>query len=154
MKKNLFLVATFFCASIFLTSCTKEELPTNSANKVETSTIKPQAKKYIYYATWSEWGRTSKNCAGWGLCEFSDCWFCEGSKYSGQVIFDSETKQGHLIIKLDPSEQIQNTAIQQQSPFFIDEDINNTNSILHKGEYLFDSKIGTYGGYKLNITIK
>lgn len=141
-----------------LISCQSESLQDDMNNTISTKkeiSSSLTAKKVIFYASWDEWGRSSKNCAGWGLCNFYSCWFCEPKgKYSGKVEVDDVTKDGTLFIELNPTESIQNTAITEQSPFYIDNDIINENAILHKGEYQFDNTIGEYGGYKVNITMQ
>ena len=119
--------------------------------------LSAQSKKYIYYADGDGWGRESSDCNGWGLCKFRDCWFCEVEEldvHVGTIEFDDETNEGFLIIKLDPSEAIQDSAIANQWTFYVDQDIYNPNSTLHKGAYAFDSTVGSYGGYRIPITIK
>ena len=149
MKKVfLGLVATILISFTF-TSCESEN---QKSNKKDTTT----GRWYIHYADWDDWGRTSRNCAGWGLCHYTDCWFCDvnDKHHRGKVVFDEETRDGFLIIELDPTDDIQYVAIKEQKIFYVDDDIDNPNSILHKGEYEFDKEIGEFGGYKLDITVK
>lgn len=121
--------------------------------KTEMQTI--TRKKVIFDAHWTEWGRTSRACAGWGLCNFESCWACEPlGKYSGKIEVDEDTKNGYLYVSLDPSEKIQNTAIQNKEVFYVDKDIEDKNAIIHQGEYKFDSSVGKNGGYKVNVTAK
>lgn len=120
---------------------------------------------HIYFATWSEWGRTSKSCKKFGLCNFVDCWACcskgnvivdckTGSsvKNSGTIYLD-DNGEGFLFIKLDPNYNEQAEAIQSRKTLFIDEDLYSENCKLSKGEYLFDLNIGSYGGYKIKASL-
>jgi len=126
----------------------------NAQDKKNDSGSNSSNRWYVYWATWEEWGHLP-DCTGWGLCNYSDCWFCdENKKYKGEVKIDVSTRKGYLYITLDPSEAIQAEAIKTKSNFTIVDDIDNKNSYLQKGIYTFDSKIGAYGGYKINITLK
>lgn len=113
-----------------------------------------QGKFYIYWATWDDWGH-GPDCRGWGLCNYTDCWFCGGdNKHRGEVKFDKETKEGYLYVVLDPSFPLEKEAIDKKSVFLVDTNIDNKNSVLHAGKYEFDAEVGKYGGYKVAITIK
>jgi len=119
---------------------------------------------HVFFIEWDgEWGRTSKGCKGFGLCNFDSCWFCceqDGciikcpsiEKMYGAGIVDINPKDntGFLTIKLNPENKIENTAINNKEILYIDEDIVNCGITLFKGEYVFDKQIGTYGGYKVN----
>jgi len=137
-----------------VSSASTQAPPTGSSIKGNS-----QANKVIYYATFDEWGHASAGCAGWGLCNFYDCWFCEGGGantegvHRAQVVFDKATGEGEFIIELDPSKSIEQDAIVKRSTFYVDQDINNPNSILHAGAYPFDPSVGSSGGYKLSITV-
>lgn len=151
MKK--LLLNAVIITSLMFGSCDKES---DSTTEGDIATI--ANRYYIYYAHWDEWGRSSRNCAGWGLCNFDDCWFCDvdnrPSKNQAKVIFDKETGEGHMYIELKISDPQQADAINNESKFYIDEDIEKPNSILLKGVYDFQPEIGKYGGYKLAIKVK
>lgn len=129
-------------------------------------TSDPEPPKFhIYFADWSEWGRTSKDCKKFGLCDFVDCWACceqggvivdcptaERIPNSGTITIDLQTNIGYLVIELDPLYSDQADAILNQKTLYVDEDIVKSNAILHSGEYLFDPTIGEYGGYSLDVT--
>ncbi len=136
-----------------ISSCQKEIKNTSIKESQSTQTA---SKPVIYHAEWDEWGRAKKGCKGWGLCNFSDCWFCDDGEalHTADVIFDDQTKEGFMIIELDPSDPVEANAITTAKAFYVDEDIDNPNSILHMGIYPFDQTVGEYGGYRLNITIK
>ncbi len=158
MKKifSLLIVLVFF--SFYIISCENEDKQSSIVSDYSTFNLNENHKWCLYYCEWDEWGRASRDCKGWGLCNFYDCWNCnidnKNGKYQGKVLFDDITREGFLIIELDILDDIQKYAIENNEIFSIDEDINNPNSILHKGQYQFDSTIGLHGGYKINITIK
>lgn len=144
----------FLLVGIFY-SCETQEMTEEIPEK--------KVRFHIYYADWDEWGRASKDCGGWGLCNYVDCWFCcedegvivdceSGQKMgsSGKIKINEATKSGYLYIELDPTVQIENDAIVNQKDFFIDNDIVNTKTTLIKGVYKFDLGIGNSGGYKIN----
>ncbi|MFC6269599.1 hypothetical protein [Frigoriflavimonas asaccharolytica] len=153
MKKLIYgiaVLALFSCESDVLNSQLE-----NSPKIESTNTDDALARKVIFQASWDEWGRTSKQCNGWGLCNFHSCWFCESTgKYSGKVEVDSVTKEGYLFVVLDPNDLVQNDAIIGNSVFYVDNDIDNSIATLHQGAYNFDSSIGEFGGYKIAITVK
>ncbi|HRK29238.1 MAG TPA: hypothetical protein PK239_18325 [Chitinophagales bacterium] len=134
-------------------SCSKEEAITPLA---ETTWASGSGKKVIYYAEWTDWGRTSLDCHGFGLCNFWDCWFCEVNMARRQaaVEFDDETRRGYFVIELDANKAEDISAIQNKETLYVDTDINNPNSVLHAGAYLYDPTVGVSGGYKIAITIK
>lgn len=155
--KKLILTISVFC----LFSCETESERSNLNESNVTSAQKialnnsANAKKVIFYASWDEWGRASKGCDGWGLCNFQSCWFCEPlAKNVGTVEVDATTLDGYLYIALDPSDATQAAAIKARETFYVDQDINNPNATVYKGAYSFDPAIGNYGGYQLNITVK
>ena len=153
--KNIILIFVLF--TIFFSSCEKDNQIEKNQVSTKTVTNVRNARWYLYYCSWDSWGHGS-SCTGMGLCNYTDCWFCNvddiQSPHIGQVFYDKITKEGFLIIKLDLSEQIQKDAISNKSDFYVDNDIEKSNTILRKGIYSYDKTIGEYGGYKLNITVK
>jgi hypothetical protein len=153
MKKLLFSVITVFLLSF------------NNYSQESNKTF------YPFYMDWDGWGRTSKECHGFGLCHFSSCTFCcvqEGVivpcndkvklTNTGIVLIDPDTNRGFLTITLDPSDPQQKDAIKNKEIFYIDDDLKNDDLkgdriMLLKGEYVFDSAIGKYGGYKVNAVL-
>lgn len=173
--KNLFAIGTviILLTTIYI-SCkkgtdqngntlTKEEILQSS----QSSTGNEQ-RYHIYYASWDEWGRARRNCDGWGLCNFQSCWFCctddhnqivncqtqQRIENAGKITIDDQTKDGDMTIELHPSIQIQNDAITQRLTLYIDQDLENAEFIIRAGEYIFDQQIGSFGGYRLNVTVK
>jgi hypothetical protein len=168
MKTNfLFFAAIIIALSTIIFSCNKAEVIAEQETLQPNRVLKAK-EKHIYYAAWDEWGRTSRDCAGNGLCNFRDCWFCctendvivdcdsrqsRAGEYA-TIMIDADTKKGDFIIELNPNIVEQEAAISNQSIFYIDEDLETDDFILHQGQYPFDSQIGTYGGYRLDITQK
>ncbi len=152
MKKLFFSLVTILALASFTLSCEKENVETQ-----ENATSLTANKWYIFYATWEEWGRASRNCAGWGLCNFESCWTCEIADrpgvHTGKVVYNDETGKGTLSIELDQSEEIQIEAITWELPFTVDKDIVNDNVTVRKGIYKFDSKVGPYGGYLVDVLV-
>lgn len=170
MKKLfLMLVLTAF-SLISLTSCEQDSVSVQdeSANEmVLKSDPEPDVTFYLFFTTWDgRWGREIHDCdRGWGFCEAESCFFCcvNGNEEivdcdTGEVIADEYipviinpiTSNGYLDIKLDPSNPKEADAINNKSIFHIDENINASNLLtLHKGQYQFDSSIGSNGGYRV-----
>lgn len=100
---------------------------------------------------------------GWGLCNFVSCWFCCSNdkdeivdckddkkvENSGKVVIDESSKEGWMIIELDPSFPPQAKAIDSSLTLYVDRDLESENFIIRQGAYLFDMEIGSYGGYRL-----
>lgn len=136
-----------------LLSCDREPAKQNQNENQTTAN-----KWYLFYATWDEWGRASKNCKGWGLCNFDSCWSCDINDrpggHRGKVFYNDETGEGTLTIALDFTEEIQAEAIKWQLPFTIDEDIVRDKVTLRKGIYLFEPKVGEHGGYLIDVQVE
>lgn len=179
--KKILLYITFFTVLLgVIVGCEKEnqknlnntEINENQQNsEFNTNILKslpPGVSGKIYYATWDEWGRAAKKCKGWGLCNFVDCWFCCVNDDTGEIVdcetglpivnsgtiyIDEETGDGNMIIELNPKDYDQYVAILKKSTFFIDKDIYSDKFILKKGEYIFNERIGKFGGYNINVCI-
>jgi hypothetical protein len=167
MKKLIVLFVLIATGLMINVSCNKvsQVAPTN--DKFITKKTR-QVNYHIYYSTWTEWGRKSKNCAGWGLCNFSDCWFCctdgngnvidcpkdELIANSGIIYIPEGANSGFMEIKLKPAYEDQSNAIQNQLTLDIDEDIIGERFVLHQGGYLFNSTIGMHGGYRVLVSKK
>ena len=166
MNKTLTAVffVTLLSTILILPGCKKENQATTVENNQ--SPLAAREKKFhIFFAEWDEWGRSSRNCAGWGLCNYRDCWFCCTDERdnivscndnvrivnSGKALIDSDTNEGFLYIKLDPDVAEQADAITDQLILYIDDDIVGENFTARKGEYLFNSEIGSFGGYMIPV---
>lgn len=156
--------------SFVFISCEKEEneqSQSTSSSAKEVLDLPPGVTGAIYFATWSEWGRESSDCNGWGLCEYVDCWFCcydenniivncdtgEPVRKSG-TIYVNEAGEYYMLIELNPSFELQEEAIDNEKIFYIDEDIHGDNFVLHQGDYIFDEEVGEYGGYTIEVSKK
>lgn len=80
---------------VSLPSCNQEESIQSSDNN---SNLTLRWK--IYHVEWDEWGRKSRNCGSWGLCNFQDCWFCDPIAGSGDLNLNESTGVGTLTIEL------------------------------------------------------
>lgn len=150
MKTKFLLILCLLLNVVSLAAQNKVDVSATNANP----TTDESGRFYIYWVTYEEWGH-GVECRGWGLCNYSDCWFCEvNDKHSAKVLIDKESKEGEMIIELDPAAADEKKAIEEKQIFIIEEDIDNRNSILYKGNYGFDKTVGKYGGYRLNISLK
>lgn len=147
--KNKLLVLFFLSAFAWNTSAQEK-----STVPATTPTFDETGRWWFYWATYKEWGHLP-DCSGWGLCDYSDCWFCDvGDRHPAKVLIDPKTKEGEMLIALDPARSEEKKAIAGKLPFTITSDIDKPNSILRKGLYVFDATVGKYGGYRLKITLK
>lgn len=173
MRKNVFskkiallaFVLLSALSSIIIVSCSGDESSdSNSTNpkssQQSNSDITNKKEFHIHFANWDGWGRTSRECDGFGLCHYDDCWFCctendvvvncnEGNRISnsGEITIFDDTKLGYLTIKLDPNDSEHLAAINNREILYIDNNISSVKTTLHKGEYEFDPSVGEYGGY-------
>jgi len=162
MKTSKIKIYHFLClfASILFFSCEKIE-----ATKTDNNTKILNPRWRIYHAEWDEWGRKSKNCGSWGLCNFHDCWFCDpylqgrGEIQLEETPLGQPTGIGLLYIELDTLIAVQNSAIINQDTLFIDEDITILSEVITEfdtitaksGFYLFQTNIGPSGGYVVDL---
>ena len=149
MKSKLLIAAFLMLIAFEGSAQNRADVPATT-----TPTFDETGRFWIYWATYIEWGHLPV-CKGWGLCDYSDCWFCDvGDKHKAKVLINPKTKEGEMLIELNPSEPNEKKAISEKLVFTISADIDKTNSILRKGLYNFDSTVGKYGGYRLKITLK
>ena len=207
MKKNLFLIA--LVATLFI-SCNNEKIMSenveyedmykqlhferlkdfvvsndslkltrgNLNNKI-TDEIDNQIS--IGICKWEEWGRTSRNCKGFGLCRFT--WTPLGNfilhviidrlldslldeEYVG-VVNKDDSGNPHMYIRLAkaPTQALVPDFIMDEDvvgePYaqeYVDEEGNvikglPSEMILKKGIYSFNPNIGEYGGYEVDIEV-
>jgi hypothetical protein len=168
MKKYLFLLAVLTLSFISCSDNEESIIKTETISQeydvnYNTFTKAEPVKFHLIYVNWDSWGRTSRDCRGFGLCNYSSCTFCctdandnvvDCNSYgrianSGIVTIFDETKQGYLIIKLSPADEYHLSVINNKEILYIDNDLTNEKLVLLKGEYLFDTNIGDYGGYKI-----
>ncbi len=175
LKMFVLLFMIFLFSSLTLESCSSndesvldnqnlsEELSTESDNLARSG---DPTSFHPVLITWTEWGRTSKDCDGNGLCNFQVvCWWC-CTDANGNVVpcrsqstsvnsaigrIYNDTNSGYLTIKLDPTDSYHLSLISNRESLYIDEDLENSNLVLIEGEYLFDENIGEYGGYEISV---
>lgn len=125
MKCNGLLLFVCLC---FLGACSSEEA--SIFHDAKDSQLESR-KIVIYQAGWDEWGRASRNCKRWGLCNFVDCWAWEDDfpciepsvTGGGGEISETSPGVGLLTIVLDPDNDIQGEAIALSKKLFVDTDI-------------------------------
>jgi hypothetical protein len=161
------LLALFVGFVVF--SCNKEfqnQTPTISSLEDEFNQSTSVSHPKIVYATWDGWGRISQECDGWDLCNFDICALCcvddlgniidcenETEKLrAAEIITDSSTGIGVMVIKLKTSDTEQNNAINNTLTLSIDADIISDGYRIQAGQYGFDPNIGDHGGYELPVT--
>lgn len=174
-KLVLFLSILSF---VFISSCSNDEsirqIDENSiANgltfkKIDISQeISSFAKKKFWIVAFDEWGRKSKNCGGWGLCDAK--WFfctneddqevpCENNRpsigYSTLLELDSVINKYYVDILLGEPTDIP----EEDLTFYIDESFDidteiaiGKDLIFPKNVYLFDYSLGDYGGIRIYL---
>lgn len=121
----------------------------------------------VIICSWDGWGRTSKNCRGFGLCHFE--WFPEAHKdqhiesadyFAAEVKSDSLGNKYMDIVLTEPIPLTDTDGLEMPC-LAIDEDIFgeceeldpliNDTIIVEEGMYPFNYNLGLYGGYRLNI---
>ncbi|RUT71794.1 hypothetical protein D0817_03665 [Flavobacterium cupreum] len=193
MSKIKLGLVTLFIVTIAFISCSKDSDSAtsidensiagrlkflNANDRISTSLAGKKAEGDIIIVQWDEWGRASKNCGGWGLCNAE--WFpieeapidppiievpeLEGKsskQYSvpqngGSTIleFDAKTNKHYIDILLAESvpSDIPGSAI----TFKIDKDFSlnlksGKNLVFHSGNYTYDKSLGDFGGYRIYL---
>ncbi|GAB5558201.1 MAG: hypothetical protein SchgKO_24140 [Schleiferiaceae bacterium] len=168
--QNVLVVIALISLSFVSCSKVNDDSPNNSPNVPSHLFAAPGTHNYIYHATWSEWGRTSRNCESWGLCDFSDCWFCCFDDWGNRVECESSqsipnskvgvvtvntlTGIGEMIVKLDPTKSDEYQAITSAESLIIDQNLQGSNYTLVAGTYSFNPNIGMSGGYVVSVIIE
>jgi hypothetical protein len=151
--KHSFFFALIILISFGFQSCQNKDQsisPQGGLTSGSTSLLTVgEPRKRLYCATWDEWGRKSKKCGGWGLCNFKDCWFCtcDQADKKALVVYDDNLQRFNMTIELAQTDSQQIAAISSNSPLIIDEDIISDNLVVKKGSYPFKQKVGSFGGY-------
>jgi hypothetical protein len=161
--KNIIFFFLAFVTSLEFISCEKTTIKTNLP---ESDTDVPISNIKLFKACWSEWGREDRNCAGWGLCKYEDCWIwqdpcCEDAVGSGEVFYNKVNKTAVMRIKLNNTDPLQIKATQSNLPLPVDADImknlgdgkNWDSALIKAGIYPFNSNIGKYGGYEIPMIL-
>lgn len=173
--KNVFSAIATIVVFALISSCHKNDRATKEAPQSERPTqrfpvsAREEKQFHVFYVTWTEWGRTSRNCAsGWGLCKAVSCWFCctndkdeivdckDGARLrnTGKVVLDTGSGRGYMLVMLEPAVAIQADAIKGARPFYVDQDIPIDGIVIQKGKYGFEAAIGSHGGYRVSVIRK
>ncbi|UMY64515.1 MULTISPECIES: hypothetical protein [unclassified Flavobacterium] len=122
--------------------------------------VSPSTGKLVI-VNWEEWGRHSKQCRGWGLCNAR--WFYlepdnpqqTNRGYSTPLQFDGETGEFYLEILLAEDSTIPNDEIPDLK---IDSDIPLETALeigrdltFKQGSYSFDPDLGEFGGIHITL---
>jgi hypothetical protein len=89
-----------------------------------------------------------------GNDEIIDCEDDSAIRNGGTISFDDSTNVAELVIKLNPNYSDQLDAINNQYTLYVDENLESDSFIVSEGAYLYDSQVGTYGGYTVELTKK
>jgi hypothetical protein len=170
MKRKLFqstLISLVLTTVLFIFSCNKSdvvEIDENTiASRLKFKKISDEeitAKGTIVRIEWDEWGRSSRNCDGWGLCNYTVTWFPENKStgtpndynYSFPINYDASKNQFYLEMLLE--EPVPIDLPLENHPLKVDEimilntkDVFDKDLIIMNGEYFFNSQLGEFGGF-------
>lgn len=148
---------------------TRSNVPTIGDGKLVTP-VKPvdSTSPFSFVICSFDFGRNSRNCAGFGICDFE--WFPHSAqinttdtdsitslKYNASVLkVDSD---GNKFIDLLLAEPIDSGSMPIVPDLAIDEDLIGHNSksnnsqiyIMQGGKYKYNPKLGNFGGYRISI---
>ncbi|MCO4293538.1 hypothetical protein NF867_11750 [Solitalea sp. MAHUQ-68] len=187
--------STLLIWGLILISCSKEEhfnddqyslehetiiaktICTENASKYfvnESSIYRNEKEDGILIVEWEEWGRASKKCGGWGLCNAD--WFptsenqiqSQHTENSGQSVlsgttnhstflrYDNQRKQYYIEILLSKPLPIPTPEILLSLPIEENFTLNTKmklgkNITFNKGYYPFNKHLGHFGGYRINL---
>jgi len=185
MKNTIKTLVLLF--SIILISCNEnEEVSTFDENtiakelKFEKINLKTKknsqtlmAKKKLVILSWDEWGRKSKNCGGWGLCNAN--WFycvdendqevpCKDESKSAKseqtnglsVLLQYDTLKEKYYIEMLLSEPTEIStdllSLKIDSSFDVKtKEAVGKDLIFKNGDYNFDTSLGEFGGYRVYL---
>lgn len=176
--KLIFLGALLtISTSIMIISCTKEnEKNTINEDQIAKSLVfkefQPQSvtrqNRIVYTGSdagkliiirWEEWGRASRDCRGWGLCNAE--WFewgrevnynGNGNGYAAPLQIDDTTGKYYLDILLGAESTIPENLLDLKidAEFELDTTLEIGKKLIFKqGTYHFDSTLGEFGGIKI-----
>lgn len=124
-------------------------------------------EKFILLS-WDGWGRASRDCAGWGLCH-AHGFYCThdnvpvncfgSSKVVAGATLQQEEETGNYYMLILLNEPMPKEQSDEYNTLPVDKDISvkvvdekdEKELTILAGEYSFDEKLGTNGGYKVSI---
>ena len=159
---------------LIFTSCSTENNSKNSIDedliaksltfkKIDfdaTATEDNRASGRICIVGWDEWGRASRDCRGWGLC--NAVWFdCEDEQrfeyegaYSSPLYFDETNGKYYVEVLLASSTEIpiEDLTLKIDESFELDTElVIDKNLIFSQGNYIFNESPGDYGGIRIYL---
>tara|TARA_B110000114_G_scaffold78488_1_gene83171 strand:+ start:188 stop:733 length:546 start_codon:yes stop_codon:yes gene_type:complete len=180
MNKIKFLAIFVFMALLTVTSCSEDNEAVNSYDEnaiakqlsfvdVDTRIANKQSKGIqsrvkIIIVSWDEWGRASRLCRGWGLCNAD--WFPyfkrtaqkSTSTNGGATLleFDDSLNKFYIDILLaeTPPTEIPTEALTLKidENFELEvEDAISQNLTFNQGDYSYDDSLGEFGGYRIYL---
>lgn len=186
MNKLKFLSIFSFMALLTVTSCSEDDKPatvssydentiakqlrfvdisTRIANKQGNTRVKARGITIII-VEWDEWGRASKNCGGWGLCNAN--WFPQ-FKRTAQKSRNVSTNGGATLLEFDgslskyyidillaetPPAEIPIEALTLKIDENFELNVKNAiskNLTFNQGDYSYDNSLGEFGGYRIYL---
>ena len=152
--QKVFGIVAFLGITMLSCSKTTDLIPYQVSGKnseVVSSSSGQSAKRVVVgvWVSWSEWGRASRYCNGWGLCNFNWGWTYGSDKTAPVYIENNGQMYADILIDAIPEgENVQFLVI--------DEDLKSTGAngdtyLIKKGEYPLDNSLGSLGGYKVGI---
>lgn len=113
--------------------------------------------KHVLTISWDEWGRKSRGCEGWGLCNFSISYSqvkdnTKARRYTSNILVD---KNGQKYFSILLGEKPDKAIKEEVLALRVDENISYTfegvDYTVRKGVYYYDHNLGEYGGYTVSI---
>ena len=143
--------------------CNKETVISDGNSSIIENDNKLPGEPGFWYVTWDEWGRKSKDCGSWGLCNFRaeyvlyDTLFDKSTsciKHYSQV-YSQDKSLYYFDIPYDS--QYDNLVENTSKTFYIDEDIYDINNgyifRIPEGEYSLMTDISSKNKYHIPIEI-
>lgn len=178
IKLSILVLTTVFLSTIVFVSCSKDETESkpfdeNTISKklkfvdvnsrIKTNQKEQNKEASLIIVSWDEWGRASKNCDGWGLCNAD--WFPEfkqaprlTNEYGGSTLLEFDNKNNKFFIDILLSEKAPLNIPNQALTLKIDlnfqlnvKQIVGRNLTFQKGNYDLNNSLGDFGGYRIYL---
>lgn len=175
-KEKLINFGTALLIAGMLGACSKEQKVTsnldNIAQQLKFVSVNERIKEKthlnsrekIIIVQWTEWGRASKDCHGWGLCNAE--WFPQfntmvlnpnpGNGGSSILEIDQSKNKYYFDILLAASPPASISLVNLTLPVDYDIVLNTKTDIgtdlrINQGWYYYDSKMGGFGGFRIYL---
>ncbi len=137
-----------FAMAIILLSFGAFTPETAQAQTKSSTQLTQPTERYTVTISWDEWGRASRNCESWGLCNFS--WGVSSERHSASVYTDASGQMyAKILIDAIPNDENIQFLIVDKDLTSVGE--NGNTYLIKKGEYPLDRSLGSLGGYKVGI---